>query len=126
MAQPNSSPIEALPSDRSSALIDLITVAEGAVVSRVLTNLSAFESDSANVFRGEIGRGFVHPAIAIAVVLNSYRWRASKVLRLPWFVILLTLVLSLASIVLSFSRTMFTIAIMLAVLPLLVQLLASA
>ncbi len=37
MAQPNSSPIEALPSDRSSALIDLITVAEGAVVSRVLT-----------------------------------------------------------------------------------------
>ncbi len=37
MAQSNATTVEALPSDRSSALTDLITVAEGAVVSRVLT-----------------------------------------------------------------------------------------
>ncbi len=109
---------------RAAILSGLIVA--GWHIGRVLTNLSVLQSDTANVFRGEIGRGFVHPAIAVAVVLNSYRWRASEVLRLPTIVSAATVILSVASIVLSFSRTMFTVTIMLAVLPLFVQLLASA
>ena len=51
MSHGNSNPAEALPADRSSALTDLIAVAEGAVVSRVLAksgggNVTLFAFDT--------------------------------------------------------------------------------
>lgn len=51
MSHDNSNPTEALPADRSSALTDLITVAEGSVVSRVLAksgggNVTLFAFDT--------------------------------------------------------------------------------
>ncbi|NNE73083.1 MAG: hypothetical protein HKN26_05415 [Acidimicrobiales bacterium] len=86
---------------------------------QVIASGSSF-TGSARAFRSQVGRGHTLPVVALAVVFTCYRYSRLRDLRLRSHEIIIAVWLSVASVVLSFSRVRIAALLLITVAPLLV------